>query len=94
MQVSIITQVRGAVADLYPYHFYLLVLKSGNLLPNVIFFSSGESHTLIRQGGSGMFGCLPDDTSCLGKEISENIKPFKIELSLFPEMKSLKEALA
>lgn len=94
MQVSIITQVRGAAANLFPYHFYLLVLKSRNLLPNVIFFSSGESHTSIRQGGSGLFGCLPDDTSRLGKEISENIKPFKIELPLFPEMKSLKEALA
>lgn len=38
-----------------------------------------------------MFWCLPDDTSWLGKEISKNIKPFKMELPLFPEMKSFKD---
>lgn len=39
-----------------------------------------------------MFCCLPDDTSWLGKEISKKkIKPFKMELPLFPEMKSLKD---
>lgn len=66
---------RGAgAADFFTYHFYLLVLKSGNVLPNVTFSSSGEAHILISQGGSGMFCCLPDDKSWLRKEISKNIK--------------------
>lgn len=57
---TITTQVRGA-ADLFSHHFYLLVLQSGDLLPNVTVFFLGEWHNLIRQGESGMFCCLPDE---------------------------------
>ena len=62
-----------AAADLLEHRFYLLVLKSGNLSPNVTFLS-GESHLLIRLGGSELYYCLPDDTSWLEKEIGKNIK--------------------
>ena len=89
---QLLHQREEGAADLSTYHFYLLVLHSGNLLPNVAFFTSGESHILISQRGSGMVCCLPDDKSWLRKDISKkNTKAIEIELPLFPEMKSLKE---